>query len=187
MKNVLLALLLVLSACGSPPIHYHTLAVETPQRSVPAPAGLKLRVGEVSLPPTLDRHSLVTRTGPTSLNIDQQEQWAAPLNQMIQQVLSEDLTNRLGPSRVLGSNDPNVPPDTRVLTLSIRKFIADADGTVTLDADWTLEGGKTNMVPQHRSITEPGSAAKPDAVVATMSRALGRLSDQIAASIPSGR
>jgi uncharacterized lipoprotein YmbA len=187
MKNVLLALLLVLSACGSPPIHYHTLAVETPQRSVPAPAGLKLRVGEVSLPPTLDRHSLVTRTGPTSLNIDQQEQWAAPLNQMIQQVLSEDLTNRLGPTRVFSPNDPNVPPDTRVLIVSLRNFIADADGTVTLAADWTLEGGRTNASPQHQTITERGSSAKPDDVVETMSRALGQLSEWIAASISSRR
>ena len=187
MKYGPLALLLVLSACGSPPIHYHTLAAEVPRHSGPVPSGPKLRVGDVSVPPTLDRHSLVIRTGPTSLNIEQQEQWAAPLNQMIQQVLSEDLTNRLGPSRVLGPSDPNVPPNTRVLTVSLRNFIADADGTVTLDADWTLEGGRPNASPQHQTITERGSSAEPEAVVETMSRALGRLTDQIVASIASRR
>ena len=183
MKYYPLALLLALGACGSAPIHYHTLAVESPRQSSPATLGPTLRVGEVNLPPLLDRHSLVTHTSPTSLDVDQQQQWAAPLNQMMQQVLTDDLTNRLGPSRVLAANDPSMPPGTRVLSVSVRRFIADPDGTVALDADWTLQGGKGDAIPHHQTITEPGRAAKPDDIVATMSRALGRLSDQIAASI----
>lgn len=177
MKSRSLALLLMLSACGSsPPTRYHTLAAESPHQDAGAAPGSTLRVGEVNLPGTLDRGALVTRASPTRLVLSQQDRWAAPLDQMMQHVLTDDLTSRLPPGQVLAANDPSVP-GTRTITLSVRQFIADSQGKVTLDADWTLQGS----APRHETVTAQASSADPDPVVTAMSQALAELADRIVA------
>lgn len=173
-------ILITLSACGSPTTHYHTLAAIPPSQTT-VPSATRLRVGEVNLPPLLDRQSLVTRTGATELSVDAQDRWAAPLDQMIQQTLTEDLTARLGADHVLAADATVTPPGTRTLTLSIRRFIANPDGTVVLDADWALQGGRPPGMPRHEVVTVSGVPARPDPVVMAMSQALAGLADRIAA------
>ncbi|HEX4368763.1 MAG TPA: PqiC family protein [Rhodopila sp.] len=174
-----LAPLLWLAACGSPPVHDLILATIPPAHGA-VTSGRPLRVGQVSIPPDLDRNEVVTKASPTALHVYRQDVWGAPLGGMIQRTLSADLAARLGENRVLAVDDPTSPSGTRTLTLSIRQFIADPNGQVVLDADWTLQGTGADASPHHATVTTRASAMSADAVAQAMSQALARLSDRIA-------
>lgn len=179
-----LLLLLALAGCGSSPLHHHTLAVIPPNHPVTEGKGLhQVRIGEVDVPPSLDRSAMVTRASPTSLDVHQQDVWAAPLGGMMQRTLSGDLAARLGGGQVLAVDDPTSPPGTRTITVSVRDFIAGPNGQVVLDTDWTEQGRNAPTTPHHTRITVQGSGTTPDAVAAAMSEALAQLSDQIAAKV----
>jgi uncharacterized protein len=180
LRLISLAVVLGLASCGSPPVHDHTLAVIPPAHPTASASADKLRVGEVDVPPTLDRSELVTQASPTALTVHRQDVWAAPFGSLIQRTLSADLAARLSENRVLGVDDPTSPPGTRTVTVSVRKFIAHSDGKVVLDADWTLQGRGVNIVPHHVTVTAQASGPTPDAVAQAMSQALAGLSDRIA-------
>jgi len=171
--------LLWLATCGSPPVQDHILAAIPPAHATATP-GHPLRVGDVAIPPDLDRNELVTQASATALKVHRQDVWGAPLGGMIQRTLSADLAARLGEGRVLAVDDPTSPSGTRTLTLSIRQFIAAPDGHVVLDADWTLQGHGAATSPHHATMTTNADSGKPDAVVQAMSEALAQLSDRIA-------
>jgi len=174
-----LAVVLGLASCGSPPVHDHTLAVIPPAHPVASGSANKLRVGEVDVPPTLDRSEMVTQASPTALNVHRQDVWAAPFGGLIQRTLSADLAARLGENRVLGVDDPTSPPGTRTVTVSVRKFIADPEGKVVLDTDWTMQGRGVDATPHHASVTAQAAGTTPDAVAQAMSQALAGLADRI--------
>lgn len=180
-RTLPLALLTLLVGCGSPPTHYHTLAPVPPAAQVAAASGPPLRVADINLPPMLDRRNLMTQTSATEVKIDQQNQWAAPLDRMIQRVLTDDLSARLGSNRVLAPDDPAAPRGTRTVTVSVRQFIADPQGKVILDADWSARGGGADTTPHHVTVSQPAGGTGPNAVVAAMSQTLGQLADRIAA------
>jgi uncharacterized lipoprotein YmbA len=64
--------------------------------------------------------------------------------------------------------------------VSVRKFIADPDGRVVLNADWTMQGRGVDTAPRHAIVTAQASGTTPDAVAQAMSQALAGLADQIA-------
>ncbi|HEY8289926.1 MAG TPA: ABC-type transport auxiliary lipoprotein family protein, partial [Acetobacteraceae bacterium] len=112
----LLMVLLGLGGCGgSPPVRDHTLATIPPTHAAASRSAGKLRVGDVDIPPVLDRNEIVTGASPTALTVHRQDVWAAPLSGLIQRTLSADLAARLGEGRVLAVGDPTSPPGTRTL------------------------------------------------------------------------
>ena len=69
-KSALMLLpVLLLVGCGSSPkTHFHTLVAVPPAQTAPRPSAMDLpiQVGDVNLPGTLDRLSLVTRGSGTA-------------------------------------------------------------------------------------------------------------------------
>ena len=109
LRIVLLSLpLMMLYGCSaSPPTRYYILdSVAAAQGGAAATAapgsGPLVRLEPVVIPPELDRLELVTRSGPYRLRISDSERWAAPLDDQIRRVLSQDLAERLPPHFVGG-------------------------------------------------------------------------------------
>jgi uncharacterized lipoprotein YmbA len=74
------------------------------------------------------------------------------------------------------------PSPRRDLAIAVESFAPTAQGDVVLKAEWTVSAGLPLRVVlrQSASATVP---AGPDSQAAAMSQALGRLADQIAASL----
>jgi uncharacterized lipoprotein YmbA len=88
---VFLALLGLLAACRSDPVHYHTL---TPLLAVPTRApgsGHELQVERVSVPPQVDRSQIVVRQGANELVILETDWWGASLADEVQSALINQL------------------------------------------------------------------------------------------------
>ena len=126
---------------------------------------------------------MVSSSGPNSLTISNQDRWAAPLDQMIQSVIAEDLRDRLPAGQVIMPGDPS-GPGTEGIDVNVSRFIPDTNGRVALHADWVLldSSGKT-LLTRSESLSATGASTQPT-VVQTMNQALGDLAARIARALP---
>ena len=145
-------------------------------------------VRRVAIPDALDRSEIVTELGSGQVAVSGADRWVAPLDGMIQSVLTADLRQRLGDAAVLAPGDPAPPGGARSVTVNVRRFVADGTGQVTLAADYALMASNAmrSGVARHAGIVIDAGSARAEAVVPVVSRALGRLADRIAAAVTPG-
>lgn len=175
-----------LAGCGhSPPTRYVTLNA-TPADAPLATAQIPpVQLTAVHIPAELDRPEVVTQQSPNRISVAESDRWGAPLAQMMRRTLAQDLVTRL-PAGTFVLPDAPAPPDTRTLVVTVLDAEADANGTLTLQAAWTLLSGRPARATFARQTTlkaEIENRGDAAAQAAAMSRALGQLADQIATSI----
>jgi uncharacterized lipoprotein YmbA len=169
-----LAFAVATGCSSSPPTRFYTLSDTAPEVAAATGVGL-VQVTGVTVPGELDRPELVRRIGPNQLNISGLDRWAAPLDQIIRRVLSDDIGRRV-PAPVPGQQYP--------VSVDIHEFYGDDSCNVTLRAAWTVRQPRAAATqPANEEIQVPSSGACPDSLPATMSVAVGQLSDRIIAGV----
>lgn len=186
-RLMLLAPLLLIAACSSAPTHFFTLQPSgTPGPFANGPA-LKppIEVGEVPVPAVIDRNEVVLSGGEGRLVVSLQDQWGAPLGQLIRSVLTTDLTSRLPRGSVLAPGSVAPAGGLHVLNLNIVHFMGDTVGQVTLEVQWAvLVGGSSTVVRRgHVTVETRAGSGQVQAIVQAMSEALGKLADHLAESL----
>jgi uncharacterized lipoprotein YmbA len=181
------ALSAVLAGCASsPPLHYYTLSETAANTRVSLPADtIPIRLDRVTIPTELDRKQLVRRIDPTRLQIVEDHRWAAPLDDMIRRVLSDNLAARLPAGLVTNPNEPPVGERRQSLSVDIQELYADGTCAVALRASWVLKrpDSQSMRASEEVRIPAPGACSGAEAQPGAMSQALGQLSDRIAAGI----
>lgn len=171
------------------PTNFYTLSVSTEPTVAKRPAqGLVIGLGPITLPQYLDRPDIVTRQGANQMRLADLNKWAEPLEPLLTRIMAEDLYALLDANDVIPIPQRGDIPLDRVVEVDINRFDADDSGTVVLDARWRIYRGdnETLLVSGRSQITEQGAAVPDyDAIVAAMSRAVGRASEEIAAAIAS--
>jgi uncharacterized protein len=168
------ALVFVGACSSSPPTRFFTLSVTTPEAPPPGGVGW-VRIVGVTIPGEIDRPEVVRRIGPNQLSIAGFDRWAAPLDQTIRRVLSDDIARRV-PSPAPGQQYP--------VTVDIHEFYGDGSCNVTLRAAWTLKQSRPETAePVNEDIQVPSNGACTATLPATMSIALGQLSERIIAGV----
>ncbi len=180
--------LAALAGCAlSQPTRFYTLSTVAEPAGAPVSApGLVIGFGPLTLPPYLDRPDIVTRVGPNEMRLGDFSQWAEPLEPLLTRIMAEDLYALTGAKDVIAIPQRGDLPLDRVVEVDVARFDADEAGAVKLDARWRVyRGDNETLVASGRSQVAEQGAAVPDydAIVAAMSRALGRLSAEIAAAI----
>jgi uncharacterized protein len=175
----------LLCACGSsPPIRYYTLKAIAPAAAIAnASDQIVVRVQPIVIPPELDRLQLVSRSGPYSVHMADSDRWAAPLEDQVRRVVSDDLSARLPPDLVADPNEPATNEPRRLLSIAIADFYSDGTCAATLRASWTLRSPNGDSKHGTEQLQIPGSGSCTSAVPAAMSAALAALSDRLAAVI----
>ena len=171
---VIAALVLVGACSSTPPTRFYTLSDTAPEATLPAGIGW-VRVVGVTIPGEIDRPELVRRIGPNQLSIAGFDRWAAPLDQTIWRALSDDIARRV----------PSPSPGQQYsVSVDIHEFYGDGSCNVTLRAAWTLkQSPPASAQPVNEEIQVPSSGACTATLPATMSIALGQLSDRIIAGV----
>ncbi len=179
---VLLALAAAAAGCASPRSSFYTLNATASPR--PAAADYAVSVGPVSVPSTVDRPQIVLRVAPHEVAVDQFHRWASPLPEAIGRVVAEDLAALLGTPHV--TVFPGRTPAAaryRVLVDVIR-FDSAPGEAATLDAAWTVRTTPDGAARAGRTMSaEPVPGREFAALAAAHSRALGRLSADVADAI----
>jgi uncharacterized lipoprotein YmbA len=144
-----------------------------------------VHLDRVTIPTELDRAQIVRRIDATRLQIVEDDRWAAPLDDTIRRVLSNDLAARLPPGLVADPNEPSLGERRQSLSVDVQEFYGDASCAVTLRAAWLLKPPDSPSSRGTEEIRIPaaadcaGTATLPEA----LSQALAQLSDRIAAVI----
>ncbi|SMG42472.1 PqiC family protein [Paraburkholderia susongensis] len=185
-----------LAACASPPSHFYTLggadtsaAATNPAngsapavaRTAAAPAWL-IEVAPVNVPPQVSRNQLVVQTGPTQVQLLEQERWASLPGDEIRRALSTDLTQRLGTIDAFGTARPDNTPVYRI-AMNVQRFESWPGSHALIDAVWSVRAVHSNAVMTCRSVVNEPVGSGYDALVDGHRRALAQVSTQIASAV----
>ncbi len=180
---VALAAFACLFGCSSPDPVLFTLG--TVPGSVATGTVRSVELRRISLAGYLDRPEIVRSAAQYRLTVLANERWGEPFGSMLDRVLTEDLVERLPQTSVFTESGAiSTRPDV-ILEIDIQRFDADADGTVILLAQVAVRHDQNNVAADARTFrftVAPASGATQD-YVAAMSRALGRLADQVAVMV----
>lgn len=167
--------------CGSTPAsRFYTLnGTATP--SPPAAKPVSVVVGPVTIPATVDRPQMVVSTGANQVELDEFNRWASPLQNDISRVVAENLGALLGAPRV--TQTLGVDSDFRV-AIEVQRFESTPGDSAMFDAAWVVRRLKDGRSETGRTtVREPAPQKGYDALVAAHSRAVGRLSTDIANAV----
>jgi uncharacterized lipoprotein YmbA len=169
--------------CGtSAPPRFYTLDSTATANGSPA-ANYGVMVGPVSVPASVDRPEFVVQLAPNRVAIDEFNRWAAPLGESIARTVAGDLAVLLGTPDVATAPFANFDPTYRV-TINVQRFDSVPRDSVLIEAVWAVRkttGGETNS---GRTLAREAVLGDGfDALAAAHSRALAKLSGDIAAAI----
>jgi uncharacterized lipoprotein YmbA len=129
-KAPLLALFLLLGACRSDPVHYHTLTpLLSANPSVPQPAN-DVQIERVTVPPQVDRSQIVVRQSRNELIVMETDWWGASLVDEVQSALSAQLNMRPGSGR------------KATLRVELQRFDLVPGQYALIDAKWRIRSGQ---------------------------------------------
>ncbi|WP_336602187.1 PqiC family protein, partial [Paraburkholderia bengalensis] len=158
------AALAALAACASPASHFYTLSAgdTSPEavRTSSNPAFL-IEVPPVDVPPQVAKSQFVVQTGPTQVQVLEQERWASLPGDEIRRALSSSLTQQLGTIDVYGSPYPDRVPVYRV-SVNVQRFESWPGSRALIDAVWSVRAVRTQAVLTCRSvISQPVPGGHP--------------------------
>jgi uncharacterized lipoprotein YmbA len=171
---------LITAGCASAPSKFYTLN-STAIGNGSTNSDIAVIVGPVSIPAEVSRPQFTVQVTTNQIAIDEFNRWAAPLSDNIARAVAGDLTVLLGTSRVaaLPANFENA---YRV-SLNVQRFESMRGQSVLIDVVWSVRepAGKTRS---GRTVaSEPVSDESYDAIAAAHSRALAKVSSDIAVII----
>lgn len=205
----LLCCALLITACASsPPSRFYTLTPlpEAEVRSTDIRGGqLAIGIGPVVFPQFLDRPQLVVRDSANRLALEEFNRWGGTVQDDFLRVWGENLAYLLDTSRiVIFPSETRIPLDFRV-TAEVVSFEGRADAEAVLKVRWSvmderlqralasqedvyrcpIQGDVTAAQSGPRIGLGAGAEAglspqRSEAIVAAMSRCLGRFSEDVA-------
>jgi len=179
---LLFALAVAGGGCASPRSDFYTL--NSAAKPVTSSADYSVAVGPVSVPAAVDRPQIVVRLAPNRVAIDEFHRWAAPLPDAISRVVAENLAAMLGTPHVTVFSKPTAAGARYRVLIDVLRFESALGEAATLDAVWTVRSTKDGATRSGRTtVTEPVPDREYAALAAGHSRALGRLSADLAGAI----
>ncbi|CAG74469.1 putative lipoprotein [Pectobacterium atrosepticum SCRI1043] len=177
-----LIVIALLSACSSPPVHYHTLlAPASPVATTAYTAPFFIDVLPVGVPTQIDTSQLVIRQGDSGAVVLDNERWLSPMGEEIRTALSVGLTQRLNTQDVSGLVRTAETPVVRI-HLQVRRFDSWPGQFVTFEADWSLsaiEGEDRARLLCRSQFTEQATGGDI-AMLQAQQQVITRLAEQIA-------
>lgn len=167
---------------ASPRSDFYTL--DSAARPAKTGAGYSVAVGPVSVPAAVDRPQIVVRLAPNRVAIEEFHRWASPLPDAIARVVAENLAAMLGTPQVTVFSRPTAAGARYRVLIDVLRFESAPGEAATLESVWTVRSTKDGTIRSGRTTaTEPVPDRGYAALAAAHSRALGRLSADIAGAI----
>jgi uncharacterized lipoprotein YmbA len=176
---------LALCACHSAPTRIYTIDPAPPVTRTDTYRSPPLRIDAVHVPPGWDRLEILTPAAGGELKIDDFGHWAAPLTQVLRQVLSADLDARLPSGAVIYPHLPK-PSGALGIDVDILEFsIASSQSSMSVSWVITPAAGPKEARRNVATLHSPVASTGPAGVAHAWSDALGQLAERIAADAAS--
>lgn len=179
------ALAALIVGCRTPQSHLYTLSPgAAAAQASESTSNLAVVVGPVSIPAIVDTPQIAVSLGPNQVWLDELNRWASPLQNNIAHVVADNLVALLGTPRVSLFPQPlNAETDYRV-AIDVQTFQSAPGEAATLAAMWVVRRVSDGKLLSGRTALREATQGKGyDALVAAHSRALARLSQDIADAI----
>ena len=179
---VVLFLVTVAAGCSSAPSRFYTLN-STATGGGTANSNVAVIVGPVSIPAEVDRPQFTVQVAPNRVAVDEFNRWAAPLGDNIGRVVAGNLGILLGTPNVATLPTANFNSAYRV-SINIQRFETVPGKSALVDAVWMIRPPSGGATQSGRTVaSEPVSDDSYDSLAAAHSRALAKVSSDIAAAI----
>jgi uncharacterized protein len=176
---ILMIALLAVTGCGtSAPSKFYSLSSTSTPIGI-APANLAVLVGPISIPAGVDRPEFVVQDSANKVDIEEFNRWSAPLNDSIAKVVAGDLSTLLGTPDVATAPLANFNAAYRV-TIDVQRFDSIRGQGAVLDAVWVVRKANGDTHQGRTVAHETAMGDSFDALAAAHSRALARMSSDIA-------
>jgi uncharacterized lipoprotein YmbA len=161
LKITVLAAFMLLGACRSDPISFHTL---TPVQPGSSRAGAQIPIEGISVPPQVDRPQIVIRQGNSGLAILETEWWGASLADELRSALIDQLNNTSGHGNVS-------------VRIEVQRFDSIPGQYALIDAKWRLRplGDTDSELVTCRSTLQTPSGPSIDELVSAQQNNVKRL------------
>jgi uncharacterized protein len=176
-------LVVAAGGCGpTPASRFYSLSAAAP--SATTSSELSVAVAPVTVPAVVDRPQIAVSTGSNEVRLDEFNRWAAPLQDNIARVVASNLVAMLGtPNVTVGTQTLGALADYRA-AIEVQRFDSVPGEAATLDAVWTVRRTKDGKAQTGRTtVREPAAQAGFDGLAAAHSRAVARLSRDIADTV----
>ena len=142
-------------------------------------------VGPIKLSQVLDRPQIILRTSHNEIRVADLDRWAAPLNEMITNVLVDNFTTLLSTGRILKFPWKTAITIDYQVIIEITRFDGLPEGNVDLRARWGILGdnGRQVLTSGKSVLTEPVGGDTITEMVTAQSRLVAKLSLDIAKEI----
>jgi uncharacterized protein len=172
----------VAAGCSTAPARYYSLSSTATADGTPATRA-SVMVGPVTIPASVDQPEFVVQIAPNRVEVNEFNRWVSPLGDGVARAVAGDLVVLLGTPEVATAQLANFTPDYRV-TIDVQRFESIQGDAALVEAVWTVRktaGGETRS---GRTVArEPVQGQGFDALAAAHSRAIAKLSADIAAAI----
>jgi len=181
--SIVIAFGAVLFGCGtSAPPRFYRLDSAATATSAPS-SQTAVMVGPVAIPPTVDRPEFVLQVAPNRVEVEEFDRWAAPLDDSIARTVAGDLSVLLASPNVTSIPLADFNPAYSV-TLNVQRFESVKGTDALVDAVWVVRSAAHGKIRSGRTIAQESVQGEGfDALAAAHSRALARVSGDIAAAI----
>jgi uncharacterized lipoprotein YmbA len=143
---------------------------------------LAIGLGPVKFPAYLARPEIVTRSSPNKVDLSEVERWAEPLDKNFVSVLSQNLTILAGAQ--LTTFPWSRPTNLNYqIALDITRFDTDSRGTAKIIGLWEIKDPNSGDLLNSGETNLTDAAQSGETHAATLSRAVGDLSVQLADAI----
>jgi uncharacterized lipoprotein YmbA len=182
-RQLVIALAAVaLSACGtSATPRFYSLASSATPNGAPS-MQTAVMVGPVSVPAAVDQPQFVVQVAPNQVEVDEFNRWDAPLVDSIARAVAGDLSVLLADPNVATTPLADFNPAYTVI-INVQRFESVKGEDALMDAVWVVRtaAGQTRSGRTVARETVQGEGF--DALAAAHSRAVTKLSEDIAAAI----
>lgn len=193
---VLITILLAFSGClggpsQTPATRFYVLNSLYSEENVNRPEPVmvlidaSLGVGPIKLSQVLDRPQIIIRTSQNEIQVVDLDRWAAPLNENIINVLTDNLSTLLSTGSILKFPWRTTIPIDYQVVLEITRLDGIPGGNVDLRARWGIlsENGRKVLAEAKSAFTEPIGGNTIAEMVSAQSRLVAKLSLEIAKKI----
>jgi uncharacterized lipoprotein YmbA len=170
------------SCSTTAPSRFYTLEATATAGGASSARG-SVMVGPVTIPAAVDRPEFVVQVAPNRVEVEEFNRWVAPLSDSIARVVAGNLVVMLGTPDVAIAPLANFNP-AYLVTIDVQRFDSIRGQAAVLEAVWAVRktaGGETRSSRTVARETVQGDGF--DALAAAHSRALAKLSGDIAAAI----
>jgi uncharacterized protein len=171
------------AGCGtSAPARFYTLDSTAVVDGAPA-THTAVMVGPVTVPASVDQPEFVVQVASNRVEVEEFNRWAAPLNDGIARAVAGDLAVLLGTPDVATAPMANFNPGYWV-TIDVQRFESTRNEAALLEAVWAVRKTAGGGTRSGRTVAREAVQGEGfDALAAAHSRALARMSGDIAAAI----